>query len=466
MIKPTDLGGNARVSKLRERKLSQTPTQEQIERLESPNPERDLVASKIRYVLPEILSIMTGESGVDVDTVTSQAVRRGWQNEKFYDYGVWYFSNSSGGSRNHVDLFVKVFPETPTENGQESPPLYFEKRVYEIMEDSGVVPKVFTVEGAENATGLDRVLFLEHGGRLNSENMLTGRNADGKLERRMTVAKREELEEQILRNIARFNAFAYDQSPEVFQEEPVMKWLREKRPTAEKAVRYFTEWLKFTGREEDPERLSGFAERYQVFEDIYGQNGVQLVHSDLRRQNIVGPDGEEWNSDNIKIVDLGSMAIASSLYSVAQFITSPGSKADEKRWNHLLHVYKCAEARERLGVIGGKGIEFTKDEESRAQARFYTAVIHTSMRGLYKIAQLRSEKPEEYARIMKWRPVLETHDADMFSNIRVAFRYMAKNAKELGLGQEGFDKVKCLEKELANYEPTSEDDKVAYRQPA
>jgi len=404
----------------------------------------ETIRRNLWWLLPSIVPLVANQKGsgnVELDDIRYRVIRSGWECEKFYDFHVEYLADSLGSRRGKVDFFVKVFGDN--HDGTKTPPIEIEKKFYKIMQESKVVPSLYDIPGLENCPGLENVLLFGHGGRLSSEDKLVGLND----------SDTRKVEEKILRNIARFNAWAYHQTSEAYGDDELRDWLKEKKPTAEKAVRYFREFLEANDSEEDPGRIEQFGEKYQVFEDIYGQNGNQLVHGDLRAQNVTGPEIGEWTEDNIKIVDLGDMAIASPLFPVAQFITSAGKKADIKRWNDELHFYKCAEANALCGVTGGRGISFAKDETKKSRARFYTSVVHTSLRGLSKMAKLRKRRPQDYERILTHRPVLESHDRDMYNNIRTAFTYLARNAGELGLGRANIGDLRCLTKELKKYEP-------------
>ncbi len=416
--------------------IGQTETKEvEANRVEEqPLPGLDPILGKITAYLPRIVPVLTGTTDpADVQDGHFEAKRTGWRVGKFFDYNVTYYQEP-GANLKQMDFFAKIFG-TP-EDGERAPmPIEIEHRLYQIMEKSGVVPRAFTFQG------LDGVLILEHGGKLTSEDKLAHISRDpGR-----TIA----LEETILQNIAKFNAWAYQQASLIYQQPDIKKWVSEKRPTAERAIRYFTDFLGARHLEEDPERIEQFGKKYRGFERMYGENGKQPVHGDLRRQNIVGPAGEEWNNHNIKIVDLG-MVEADPLYSVAQFITSPGRKADVEAWNTLMEHYKREEAAQ-AGVCGGRGIRFNREAMQKAYSRFYISVIHSSMRGLAKMAVLRNESSKDYARLLRERPVLRAHDPEMFQNLQMAVHYVAKNTKQMGFGPDEFNDVKCIEKAVDSY---------------
>ncbi|GEM_PF-6695024 len=392
------------------------------------------ILSQVTLYLPSIVQALTNtDEAIDIQNVNLDVKRTGWRVGRFYDGRVSYFRGSDPAER-QVDFFVKLFGAP--EDGERAPmPLKMEHRLYQIMEGSGVVPRAFTF------SELDGFLILEHGGRLTSEDKLASPAPE--------PDDSCPLEETILSNIAKFNAWAYQQASVIYQQQDIRRWVSEKRPTAERAIRYFTDFLAARHLEEDPERIRQFGEKYKVFERMYGENGKQPVHGDLRRQNIVGPSGEEWNEHNIKIVDLG-LVEADPLYSVAQFITSPGRNADPGLWNTLMEHYKREEA-SQTGICGGRGIRFNREAMQRAYSRFYISTVHSSMRGLAKMAVLRNEFPKDHERLLVARPVLRNHDAEMFENLQTAVHYIARNTKELGFGSGEFNDVKCIEEAVNSY---------------
>lgn len=397
--------------------------------------------AKIRFLVPELVRLKEDIRGpIEMQDSRVRAVRSGWHVGKFYSVSASFFLGryEPGKSPESSNFFIKCFNQNGTNNANlrlSSPPLEIELKLYRIMKDSGVVPNVFYFQGLENA------LVLEHCGELNSEDKAAS----------LSNPQREELEKLILKNIAKFNAFAHQQTAEALDDDQVREWVKVHKPNSEKAVRYLAEYSKAKELDLDPEIFKNFRVNYMVFEKMYGENGDQLVHGDLRGQNVVGPDGEDWNEGNVKIVDLGSMVRAGTLFSVAQFITSPSSKADARRWDEMLHFYKCSEADALCGVTGGKGIRFRTREMKRAQRRFYSSVLHSSLRGLSKMAKLQKEAPQDYRRILAERPVLESHDTDMFNNISTALRYVARNRKRLGLDKEDYRGIMCLERAVARY---------------
>lgn len=398
------------------------------------------VESEIQFILPEIIRLKDDvRRDIELQSSRIDAVRSGWHVGKFFVVEATFYDGryEPGKKVNPSKFFVKCFNQdgSRSDTGFSSPQMEIEYRLYNLLEESGVVPRAFKYDGLDNA------LVLDYCGGLTSEDRFSS----------LSDSDRESLEGLILKNIAKFNAFAYSQTAGAMEDEQIRDWLKVSKPSADKAVRYLEEYLRSKGIDLSQESLDKFRSNYVVFEEMYGKNGNQLVHGDLRRQNIVGPDGEEWNEGNIKIVDLGSMILASSLFSVAQFITSPGSKADPEKWNEMLLSYKCAEASALLGVSGGLGIKFQSPKVKEAKKRFYSSVIHSSLRGLSKMAKLKEESLEDYERIIAERPVLALHDQDMFNNIMAALKYISRNRVELGIGREGGWNLICLERSVSKY---------------
>ncbi len=409
----------------------------------SNNHKNDTIERKIGFLLFDIVKALAGEKeDLDIQTYGIEAVRSGWSVGKFYRVNAVYYQGGYSPDKEgkNIGFFIKCFNTLDNENFSSGlPPRDLEYQLYKIMENSSVVPRAFVFEGLENA------LVLEHAGRISAEDKLSSLRGEAK----------SILEEKILKRIARFNSFAHQQAASISDNEVIKEWVKIKRPTAEDAVRYFREYLKVKELEEDARKINKFEENYKVFEKMYGENGDQLIHGDLRGQNIVGPEREEWTEDNIKIVDLGSMVRGDPLYSVAQFVTSPGSKASSKRWDDRLMFYKGAEANALCGVSGIKSVRFRTEEIQRAKRRFYVATIHSAIRGLLKMAKLKSKSPEDYNRIMSERNVLETHDEDMFNNIRTALRQIARRHDKFGLSGDDYKQVLCLEKAVDSYNPST-----------
>jgi len=403
------------------------------------------ISASAEEIIRGIKGWQKGDS-VEINRLDTEGVRSGWTPDKFY---VARADVYRGGYRPEsepipVEFFVKDFRSANNRGvpGIDSKPLGREYKLYKVMLESGVVPRAFKVEGLEDA------LVLEHAGRVTSEDKLDKSKG--------SRAPREELEELIIGIIAKFNAYALHRAPEALEDEDVRTWMRVKKPTIDDAVRYFKTYLEANDFSENELMMEGFKRNFSVFIDMYGENGTQLTHGDLRRQNIVGPDGEEWTEDNVKIVDLGSMVLANSLFSLAQFVTSAGSVADPDRWNYNIETYKRKEANALCGVRGKPS--FDKEEMEKAKRRFYSAVIHSSLKGLAKMAWRRKHEPEEYQRMLKERPVLKGHDPDMYRNIARALKYIHQHAKEFKVESAGLAQVDCIRSSVDDYRDMSSSD--------
>ena len=402
------------------------------------NQRYDQISSNITSQLTKLIQTVATESNIDPIIKNSLIIepkfhlgeiRKGWAETILLEGAVDFYIGKfplgifpkEGGKKEKLDFFVKSFPNSNNEHLQlNSTPLEREYRLYELMEGSGVVPHAYYWEE------LDNNLILQHGGKMSAEDKLA------ELTRKRKTAERINLEDRITKVIAKFNKHAALKTPEALQDEIIGPWLKIKKPSIEKAIRYFRKYMELRGADVSEEMIKEFAENFHVVVEMCNGTGVQLVHGDLRGQNIVGPADKEWTEDNIKIVDLGGMGLGNPIASLSQFATSAGSVANYDRWNDQIINYMTYEAA-LSGIGGGRGIRFLRDRQIDANKKFYFSTIYDSARGLYKMAELRKEHPDEYEMLNHYRPVLQSHDKDMRRNVRRALDYIVKNPDDFDL---------------------------------
>ncbi|MBU3913187.1 MAG: aminoglycoside phosphotransferase family protein [Nanoarchaeota archaeon] len=407
-----------------------------------PVPDRDKIDGRycqlyheITSQLPRIISTVGGYSPqewFDINSLAMEYVRSGWHSPRFLRCRVEFYKggyHDETSPRETLKFFVKCIPYQDHESIEtSSSPLQREIELHSLMAPSKVVPAAFYWEELGNK------IILEQGGDQTAEDRLAS----------LSNGKRANLESHMIRNIAEFNMQAQTKTSAALQSKVLCEWLRLKKPSIDQAIRYFRIYLEANSKEASQELLSQFGESYAPLISMYGEGDTQLVHGDLRRQNIVGPgNGEEWTPDKIKIVDLGSMVLGDPLFGLAEFLTSAGTRADVARWNSAILEYKTQEAHLR-GIMGGKGIRFLREEGARVRERFYVAAVHSAVKGLSKMAKLRTSAPQDYDRIMRARPVLSRHDEDMKRTIRVGLKSLLKGAKDFHLNREETDSVKKI----------------------
>lgn len=409
-----------------------------IEEAQEENREHDALVGCVTSQLSRIIHEMTGydtRAGLEIQSLKMTSVYSGWSEPRFLRWSTDFHVNTGDVSGN-LSFFVKGF-----KGGQEAM-LQRELELYRLMEGSGVVPRAFYW------TELGNRLLLESAGEVTAEEKIFG----------LTEQIKQEIEDPIIRNIARFNLHAAENTARAVQSETLGQWLKTKKPSSLDAMRYFRDYTKALGIDISDEDIERFGDNYSTLISIYGTNGVQLVHGDLRRQNIVGPEQGEWNQDSIKIVDLGSMILGDPIFGLAQFVTSAGARAKEEnieekisRWNHAINVYKTHEI-SLMGARGGRGIRILREARWKAQSRFYPSAVHYSFRGLSKFLALEKDSPEDYQRLVANRPVLRRHNQDMRRNIRVGLGYILGHPDNFNLSREQIERLRGLHRDFEKYE--------------
>jgi len=409
----------------------------------SNNPEQATengIVSTITSRLPEIIHELESlNEHVEIETHNYSKVRTGWRSPNF----LWETMYYQGGYRpgkpvQRTRFFLKTLPESEDPRlqactAQSLPrPVEREWEMHKLFRDCKSVPHAY------HAQFLGNSIILEYAGDLTSEDKLV----------KLTNGKATAIEENILKVIAKFNAYALDKTTDALQNPELRGWFEVKKPSLDQATRYFTEALLNSTGETNPELVYEFASRFPLILELYQQKPNQPIHFDLRRQNIVGPQNEEWTPETIKIVDLGSIALGNGIDSVAQFLTSAGSKPDSRRWNSQLEFYMKNSAATK-GVSGGKGIRFYISEYIKSKQVFYSAVLYESLKGLAKLGNLRrTSAPEhdDYGRLLEKRPVLAAHDSTMKKNNRICLEYVLRESDELNLHEDEVREISDLMK--------------------
>ncbi|MFH1710752.1 MAG: hypothetical protein ABH840_00405 [Nanoarchaeota archaeon] len=396
------------------------------------------IVSIINSRLPEIIRELDAlNDDVEVETNTYSKVRTGWRSPNF----LWDTTYYPGGYKPEKPLlrtrfFLKTLPPSEDPRLQACTPEQLPIPIEREWEMHKLFRSCKSVPHAYYEPFLGNNIILKYAGGLTSEDKLA----------KLNNGKAEEEEEKILKVIAEFNAYALDKTAEALQNPSLSSWIQVKKPSLDQATRYFKEALLTTTGEANSDLIGEFTSKFPIILELYGQTRNQLTHFDLGRQNIVGPEDEEWTSETIKIVDLGSPALGNGTGPVAQFLTSAGSKPDSKRWNSRLECYMKNFASAQ-GVSGGRGIRFRNEYVERSKQIFYAAVLYDSLKGLSKMGNLKrnsTSEHDDYGRLLEKRPVLATHDSTMKKNNRVCLKYILSESNEMGLPENEAGEVASL----------------------
>lgn len=315
-----------------------------------------------------------------------------------------------------VRFFVKYFPH-PKRN---IPNMQLERQFYDLMRDSGAVPRAYKLEGLED------VLLLEHVG-------------DSILETRLMGARKKDKTE-ILRNsidvLVSFEVHALETFPAVIDNPNILRWLYKirRKPPYESLERYLAS---FDSSEEYPEFQEDVEDGYLPVLEVMSKGGRrQIIHGDAGAHNFCSGNG--WEPKNIKIVDMAGLTIGSPFFDLAQMITSPAVGFGPKEWNYFIGYYAgkemgCLGAEKEVRVFGidlsrllKTKISLSEEAIRNARTQFYAATIHHSFRRLAKMRYHREIDPEQYESWLQSRPALKDSEQEMKRNIQLALDYICK----------------------------------------